>query len=213
MPFQKIDHTVDAFPVLFLGNVTLTRSGALTDMIIQARPVLADIFRQLPAAGPYLIKLSEKLYRVPDSRRIDIRAVVKSLILLHTSCEHDTRKCLVDRYTDIRVTLVILEHGIVFRPVLLDQIGFQHERFQLRISHYVFKMVYISDHALYLRTFFVAFLKILANPVLQTHRFSDINNRVVQIVHDINAGSSGKLFQFFVNNKLSLFFHCVSRYE
>ena len=95
--------------------------------------------------------------------------------------------------------------------MLLDQIGFQHERFQLRISHYVFKMVYISDHALYLRTFFISFLKILANPVLQTHRFSDINNRVVQIVHDINAGPSGKFFQFFVNNKLSLFFHCVSK--
>ena len=68
MPFQKIDHTVDAFPVLFLGNVALTRSGALTDMIIQTRSVLTDIFRQLPAAGPYLIKLAEKLDRVPDSR-------------------------------------------------------------------------------------------------------------------------------------------------
>ena len=89
-------------------------------MIIQTRSVLADILRKLPAAGSNPVKLSEKLDRVPYSRRIDIRAVIERFILLHAPCEHNTWKRLIDRHTDVRVALIILEHGIILWPVLFD---------------------------------------------------------------------------------------------
>ena len=43
------------------------------------------------------------------------------------------------RHLDKRVCLVILEHRVVFRAVLFDQVALQHQRLQLGIRHDVLK--------------------------------------------------------------------------
>ena len=57
------------FPYSFLGNIPLTGSITLLDMVIQTRPLFADILGQAAAAASYMEQLVNQVYRVPDSLR------------------------------------------------------------------------------------------------------------------------------------------------
>ena len=57
----------------------------------------------------------------------------------------------------------------------------------------------MRHHLLDLDAFVPAALKILPHPVFQTDGLSNINDMILLIMHDVNAGSAGQFFQFFLN--------------
>ena len=95
--------------------------------------------------------------------------------------------------------------------MLLDQIALQHERLQLRIGHDVFKPPDAFHHLQDLGALVPAALEILAHTVFQADRLSDIDNVVVCIVHNINAGPPRQLFQFFFYIKSRIAGRCLAR--
>ena len=143
---EKIDCLRDGFPILLLRETSLTRCIALPDMVVQARALLADVARKRLAAAADLIKLLDQVDRILDCPRTCIWSKIARFVFFHRARKKHPRVFLSERHLDKRVGLVILQHRIVFRTMLLDQVAFQHERFQLRIRHDIFKTPDPLDH-------------------------------------------------------------------
>ena len=143
---EKFDRLRDGLPVLLFCKIALTRCIALPDMIIQARTFLSDVARKRLAAAADLIQLLDQVDRILDCPRTCIWPEIARFIFFHRTRKKHPRVLLSERHLDKRVGLVILQHCIVFRTMLLDQVAFQHERFQLRIRHNIFKAPDPLDH-------------------------------------------------------------------
>ena len=167
------------------------------DMVIQAGPLLADIPGQAPAAGPDLVELVNQIDGILDRARAGVGAVILRLILFEPPGKKHPRKVLSHRHLDVRVCLVIHEHGVVLGPVLLDKVALQHQGLQLRIRDNVLKAGDVRDHLLDLHALIPAGLEILPHPVLQGDSLSHVDDSVLLIVHQVDPRLRRKLFQFF----------------
>ncbi len=187
MSVQKPDHLGYGFGVLFLRNRSLTGRIALMDMVVQAGSLLSDIPGQVPIAAPQMVQLVEQFDRIPHRLAAGIRSEIFCLVLHHIPCQHHPGKRLPHRHLDKRIRLVVHQHGIVLRPVLFDQIAFQHQRLQLGIRHDILKPTDVGHHLLDLDALVPAGLKILPHPVLQADRLSYIYNVVLLVMHQVYA--------------------------
>ena len=193
--------------ILFLAHLSLAGPMTLMNVIIEAGPLFADIPRQASVAGTDVIQLLYQFNHILHRACAGIWPEIFRLVLAHAPGKQHSGKGFVNRHLDKRITFIILQHGIVFRPVFLDQIALQHQRFQFRICHNIFEPGDLSDHALNLHTFVPAGLKILTYPVLQTDRLSHINNCVFRVMHDIDSGTCRQFFQFFLYIKRHILLH------
>ena len=182
------------FPVSFPADISLTGCLTLVNMIIQAGAFFAGIPRQISAAAADLIQLSYQFYGLFHSSGTGIGSKIFCFILPHLPGKENTRKIFLHCNLDKRITLVILQHGIVFRPVFLDQITFQYQRLQFRICHDILKALNVRHHLFNLHAFVPAGLKILAHPVFQADRLSHINDFILLPVHNINPRSGRQFF-------------------
>ena len=131
MPVQETDHLIDRFSVLFLGDISLTGRIALLDMIVQAGSLFPGVPGQIPVAAPDMIQLMDQIDRIPDCLRTGVGSEIFCLVLQHLPRKDDSGKWFISRHFDERICLIIHEHGIVFRPVFLDQITLQDQRLKL----------------------------------------------------------------------------------
>ena len=147
-----------------------------------------------------------------------IWAKILSLVLPPLSGKHNPWILLIHRHLDVRVTLIILHHGIVLRAVLLNQVTLQYQGFKLRVSYYVFKMIYVFNHPLYLGRMPVDALKVLADSVFKAYRLTHIDNFIELVVHNVDSRLPRQLLKFFFYVKhliplfLRLFYICSFLY-
>ena len=211
-PLQELEHPLYSLTIGLLVDISLTRGKTLSDMIVKAGPVLPGFLREPLAAGTDHVELPQELDRIPDRSRIRIRAKILRTVLFHRSCDEDSGIHLVRCDTDVRIIFIILQHRVVFRAVLLDQVGFQHQRLKLRVRNDILKPIHFRDHPLDLGALFIPFLEVLTDPVLQNDSLSDVDDRVMLVVHDINAGLVRQFFQFFLYDKVSAPVHFVESF-
>ena len=198
---QKTDRLFDLLAVLFFGNVSLARRLTLVDVIVKTRAVLADLLWQALIAGTDIVQLPQQFDRIFHSSGARVRAEIFRLVLLHLMGKQNAWKILVHGHLNVRVRLVIFQHRIVFRTVLFDKVALQHERLQFGIRHNILKAGDMRDHPLNLRPFVAARLEILADTVFQRNRLSYVDNCIVRVVHQIDAGFPRQFFQFFLDIK------------
>ena len=204
---EELQHLLHLFPVFLLRHPALAGRRALADMMVEAGPVLPDALRQLPVAAADAVKLPQQIDSVPHGSRRGKGPEIAGGILLHFPGNGDAGVHLPGGDADERVALVVLEHRIVFGPVLLDQVRFQHQRLQLGVRDDVLKIIDILHHPHDLRALVPRALEILAHPVLQAHRLADVDDLPVFGVHEIDPRLSRKLLQFFFNNESVLRTH------
>ena len=87
------------------------------------------------------------------------------------------------RHLDIGIGLIVLQHGIILRPVLFDQITFQYQCFQFRVRDDILKPADFRYHLFNFCRFIPAALEILPYPVFQAYGFSHIDDLVFFIMH------------------------------
>ena len=163
-------------------------------MIIQTGSAIADLLRKGSVARPDMIDFPQKFNGVLDSTRTGVRTEVTGFVLFHVPGKQNPRIIFSHRNLDVRIGFVILEHGIIPRSMLFDQITFQNQGFQFWICHDVFKIADMRHHLFYFCSTLPACLKILAYPVFQTDGFSDINNLFWRIMHKIDSRTCRELF-------------------
>ena len=171
------------------------------DVIVKTRAVLADLLWQALIAGTDIVQLPQQFDRIFHSSGARVRAEIFRLVLLHLMGKQNAWKILVHGHLNVRVRLVIFQHRIVFRTVLFDKVTLQHERLQFGIRHNILKAGDMRDQPLNLRPFVAARLEILADTVFQRNRLSYVDNCIVRVVHQIDAGFPRQFFQFFLDIK------------
>ena len=163
-------------------------------MIIQTWSVLSTVPGKNTAAWTNFIQLAHQFDHILYCPCTGIRAKIFSFILTHSPGKQYSGIFFIYRYFDKRVTFVILKHGIILWPMLLDQITLQHKGFQFRICNDIFESGYMCYHLFYFGPFIPATLKILPNPVFQAYCLSHINDLILLAMHNINPRFPRKLF-------------------
>ena len=209
-PAQEADSLVHLSAVFLLGDIAHTGRLALTDLIVQTRPLLPLIPRQIPRTVTNLEQLPHQLDRVPDRTGALERTEVPGAILPELSCKQHPGVSLPYRHLYVRVCLVILQKRIVLWPMLLDQIVLKNQRLQLGVGHDVLKICDLRDHILNLRSAIELFNKILVYPAPEINCFPDIQNRIGLVVHDVDAWFLRKLPQLLLQIKMKLILHSPS---
>ena len=145
----------------------------LLHVIIQTRSVLSCIsWQELQLQELHLIKLSHQLYHIFYCTAACVWAEVSGLVFFHSSGKKHSWIWLINCYLDKRITLVIFQHGVVFRTVFLDQE--LHSRTSASSSesrNNVLKPVDMRYHLLNLCAFVAAALEVLAHTVLKADGF------------------------------------------
>ena len=90
-------------------------------MIIQTWTVFAAVTGQITVAGAHHINLANQLDHVFHSCGAGIGSEIFRLVLFHGAGKKDSGIGLVYRHFNEWICLIILQHGVVFRTVLLDQ--------------------------------------------------------------------------------------------
>ena len=134
VPIQEGECPVDLLAVLLLGDGALAHAPALLHMEIEAGPLLPKILREPAIACPQRKKLLHQVNGLMFGAGIGEGTEILSAILFHPSGKEHPRISLSHRHFDIGIGLVVPEHGIVLRVVLLDQIVLQYQRLELGIT-------------------------------------------------------------------------------
>jgi hypothetical protein len=96
---------------------------------------------------------------------------------------------------DIRVAFVIFQADIEARPVLLDQIHFQDQRFQFGAHHDPFDIGDIAHQAPGLLAGIPIGMEIRAHAGAQIDCFPHVDDLPAGILHQVAAGFGGKRAQ------------------
>ena len=193
---QKFQGHVDPLPVILLRDIPRAGPAAAVHVKIQAGPVLPEIPGQDAVTVPEPVHPVDELDRLPHRLRAGKRPEIPGLILLHLPGKQDARIGLPHRHLDVGVGLVVLEHRVVLRAVLLDQVVFQDQRLQLRIRHDILKARDLLHHPVDLRPSPDDLPEIGADAVVEVHRLAHVNDRVLRVVHDIDPGLCRQFFEF-----------------
>ena len=180
-------------------------------MVIEAGPVLSDIPGQDPAAVPQGIHAVQKLDGLLDRLGAGKRPEISGFVLFHLPGKEQAGIRLLDSDLYIRIGLIVLEHGIVSGPVLLDQVVLQDQGFQLGIGHDILKTVDLFYHTVDLGSPAHDPAKIRVDTIMEIYGLPHINDRVLLIVHDIYARLMREFFQFFLKIEHERSGSCFSR--
>ena len=109
-------------------------------------------------------------------------------------------------------TLVVPQHHIEPRPVLLDEIVFKQQRLGLGIRDRDFHVRRFGEQRLHLRLN-VAGLKVGSDPVLQVSRLADVEDLAVRIQHPVDARTTGEAIDEYLGiersrRRLDVGVHC-----
>ena len=191
---QKPDHFTDLLLIFFLRHFSRTGSRALFHMIIKAGTILPEISWKRPVTGAHPVQLPHKLDHIFHCTGACIWAEIAVLVFLHPPGKKHPGIRLLDSNLNERITLVILQHGIVFGTVFLDKITLKYKSLKFRICDDILKSRDMGNHLLDLRPFIPAALKILPHTVFKAYRLTYINDLIFLIMHEIHARFCGKFF-------------------
>ena len=101
------------------------------------------------------------------------------------------------RNADIRILLVIAKQDVVMRSMLFNEIGLQHQGFDLVVHDDVFEMIDMLHHSKHLWALAMGRGgEIGPHTPTQRNRLPHINNDVVCVTHEVHARRFGQSFQF-----------------
>ena len=131
-------------------------------MVIQT-----GLIRKIPA-GSDMINLLQKLQGIPHRLQIGVGTEVSILIPQAPigSGGINPGEFLTQRHTDVRIGLSVLQHRVVPRLILLDQVTLQNQGLQLGVGHNILKSRNQADHLPNLGRLPAAALKVLPHPIL-----------------------------------------------
>ncbi len=140
----------------------------------------------------------EELQRVADIEGAGIRAEVVGAILANLSRKKNPRVFLVGHH-DVGIALVVSQTHVERRPVLLDQVAFQHQRLEFGVDDNPLDVLDLADHARDADAMAGGFLKIASNSVLQRDGLANVKHLALEI--SVNVASR------FARKQLKLVLH------
>jgi hypothetical protein len=120
----------------------------------------------------------DQIQRIPHRAGGRIRSEIPRVIALCAVRELHPGEILLHRHADVRVGLVVLEHRVVARGVLLDEVALEHKSFHLRRRNDIFEVGYKAYHFSNLKrtVMTVTFSEILPYTIMKIHSLSDVED-------------------------------------
>ena len=171
----------------------IARAGA--QMVVQARPLAADVLREPPRAGWQLQRFFDGVNDLPRHRPPAERAEVPCAVLLHAVDERERGIFALHIQPDKGIALVVLEQDVIFGPVQLDERVFQHKRLKLGLHHNNVEIRYVRNHNCHLGQVLAA--KITRDAVFQRFRLADVDHFPSAVEHQVNARQQRQHICFF----------------
>ncbi len=163
---------------------------------------IVDTVFNLHSAASYLVNPAQEINSFPYGFTGCKGAKVFRIILDDFPAHCYPRKIIPQSDLDIRISLVILEHGIVLGLIFLDKVILKDKSLKLRVRYNVFKPCNVLDHLLYLDALFGACTEIRPYAVTQDHSFPNIDNDIILVVHHVDTRTFRKFIQFFIYIKI-----------
>ncbi len=183
----------DDLLVVLLANGANAGPGAQFDVVIQA--VARILSRDLAVAGQVREDTPQHVQRLVHRPHAGIGTVIVRAILHHLARDRHLGEGIVPVNFDVGVTLVIFQADVVVRPVLLDQIHFEDQRFQLGTNHDPLDMVDVAHHLAGLKIQIGTVVEVRANPVAQIDGLAHVDNFTGGVLHQVAARLGGQGIQ------------------
>ena len=90
---------------------------------------------------------------------------------------------------DVRIALVVAQHHVEARPVLLDEVVLEHQRFDFRARDRDFDTGNGAHHRDGLAIVRAAALEVARDAALQVARFADVEDRAGRVEHAVDTRS------------------------
>ena len=116
-----------------------------------------------------------------------VGAEVARPVLLHPAHDLDTREILLPVDLDVGKLAVVLEPDVVVRPVALDQLVLEDQRFQLGLGHPPGDVLDLGHQRLGFGVLLGRGMEIAAHPVLEHDGLAHIDDLALPIAHEVAA--------------------------
>ncbi len=190
---QKLAQVVNHRPVGGLINHANARPAAQLDIEVQAGAgIFAGNLTVTGQVGEDAPQHIEGLMHCPDA---GIGPVVAGAVFHHLPGDGDLGEGGVPVNLDVGVAFVVFQPDVEARAVLLDQVHFQDQRFQLRADHNPFDVGDLADELASFGLVPGAVVEVRAHPVAQVDRLAHIDNLAGGVVHNVAAGPGGQGIQ------------------
>ena len=131
---EEVDHALDDLAVGRLRDVVHAGRVAALDVEVEARDAGVPA-RLRPFARAKLEDAVEHVERLTHLLRVCVRAEVEDAAPVSLAREHHAWVVVLDRHRDVRERLVVAKADVERRPVALDEVLLQVERFDLGRRH------------------------------------------------------------------------------
>ena len=198
---QKRADLIQHGVVLCARNLARAGRTAFADMVHQAGTLPpCRRFFQILFAVAHRKMLPHNIHAVAQSDAGEEGAKIFGAVCLDAAHDFHPREILPVIDANIGEVLVVLEQDVVFRPELLDEVGFQRQRLGLVGGAQNFKIFDMRNHSQNLWRMVFVCLKILANPVFEGNGLADIDHLPGGVVHLIDTGGGGEELELFSND-------------
>ncbi len=183
---EEQDRVLEVARVVLLRDQADARRGAALDLVLQARP--APILEVTVLAAPELEELLELAQRLAHRARVRVRAEQLRFARARTAVEREPRKGVIRGQLDVRIALVVAQHDVEPRPMLLDQVVLEHQRFGLGARDRDLDARDRAHHRDGLRVLRAPALEIARHALAQVARLADVDHLARRVEHPIDAG-------------------------
>ena len=192
---EKGDDAVDLGPVLLRRDRPDTRRRAPLDVEIETRdPRVPPRLR--PFARPELKHPVEHVERFTHLLRIGVRPEVHRAAAVPLTGEHDAGILVGDGDRDVRKRLVVAQPHVERRPVPLDEVLLEVQRFRFALRDDHLDPAHALHHAVDTESL-VAAVEVAAHAGAQGLGLADVEDIVRLAAEEIDAGASRQPPQLF----------------
>ena len=192
VPLQEGAQPGDDLPVAFSVHRADARAGAALDVIVEAR--LGVVAGDLAGAVQVREHAAQNIQRLAHGVGGGKWAIVAAAVPLHAPNDADLGEILVPVQLDVGVGFVVLEPHVEPRPVALDQLIFQDQRFQLGVGDDPFQVGDLAHQPP--RLGIPVGLEVRADAVAQHHRLADVDHLPVGRMVEVDPRPLGQGVEF-----------------
>ena len=172
-----------------VGLALQADAGCLTapDVVVEARAV-GFVLGEVVAARAHGMQSLHDLERLPHGAHRRVGAEVARTVVHDTPRDVYTRKRLPHGDFDVGILLVVPHEDVEARPILLDEVGLEDERFGLRADHQRVHALDEPNQLAILGAQVRLTPEVAAHAATQRLRLADVEHALFGVLEQIDAG-------------------------
>jgi hypothetical protein len=191
---EELDDAVDHPTVVLLRHVVDAGGEAALDVVVETRD--AGVAARLgPLAGAVAKDPVEHIERLTDLLRVRVRPEVDDAAPVALAREHDARVVVLHRHGDVGERLVVAQADVERRPVALDEVLLQVQRFDLVPGNDDLDVGHVRNELRLRPPRLRRALKVAAYAWPQRLRLADVEHAAALVPEEVDARPAGQGLQ------------------